>query len=168
MKFMNCFGSCRAGIAAMEFALTAPLFFLLVMGIFDTGFYFMQKWALITGLDRAQRVIQTGEILKTPAWRRELSFRDLICRSRLLPNCEKRIVTQVRELDGASMESMTSDGKVNASEGHFVAGNPGKIMGVEVVYRLPPSFVGPILEQSKGPDGSVYINAMTIFRTEPY
>ena len=152
----------------MNLRWTAPILFGLILGILDVGFYFLQKNALISALDQVTRVIQTGEIHDIPKGEQEQFLRNMVCSSSIIPGCTQRIEAQTRVLNNGDMDSAMSGGQVDRGDLVFDAGAATQIVGVEIIYRLPTGIIGPILEQSRGPDGEVYINAMTVFRTEPY
>ena len=53
------FGRCRAGAAAVEFALVAPSLFLVVMGLFEFGMFAWNRHSLEHATEETARVVMT-------------------------------------------------------------------------------------------------------------
>ena len=55
-------GASRSGSAAIEFAMIAPVLFLFMFGIIETGVIFFANSALEKSIDDAARQIRTGQV----------------------------------------------------------------------------------------------------------
>ena len=51
----------RSGMAAVEFAMVAPAFFLFLFGIIETGVIFFAQSALTNATNDAARLVRTGQ-----------------------------------------------------------------------------------------------------------
>ena len=162
---MGLFAKCDKGASAVEAALTLPIFFALLLALFDVGLYFFSKSTLMLGLDSAKRTIQTGEIQGVAAGSRKAYVEDLVCRGAILPGCAERTSVRVAVL-GDERSSRQFGAGIDPEA--FDVGGGGDIIGIQITYELPPSFIGPILEGKRGEDETVRINAMTVFRSEPF
>ena len=150
----------------MEFALLAPAFFGLLMGIFDVGFYFLNKNVMMSAISVAQRIIQTGEVHTLDPADQKQFIQDQICSATILSNCERRLAIQLSSRDEAEGERRAAQ---NLSYGNIFDPTGGaQLMELEITYELPSLFTGPIIERQNNADGDFYISAKTIFRTEPF
>uniref|UniRef100_A0A2A4YQ43 TadE-like domain-containing protein n=1 Tax=OCS116 cluster bacterium TaxID=2030921 RepID=A0A2A4YQ43_9PROT len=71
------FLTCTRASSAIEFAMVAPLFLLVVFAIFEVGFIFLTDLALESALSNASRYIRTGQSIKSGTDADK--FRQVIC-----------------------------------------------------------------------------------------
>ncbi|MCB2009915.1 MAG: pilus assembly protein [Geminicoccaceae bacterium] len=154
------------GASALEFALTAPIFIGLLVAFFDVGIYFLNKNVMMSALSVAQRTVQTGEIQAVSPNMRERHIQDMVCGETILSACDKRLSVDLRRLDGTVLK----DGEgytPRIDDYRFDAGSGGTLMGLELSYRLPTLFSGPVFEHAGTSDDSI-LQVRSIFRTEPF
>src|SRR5438132_14309500 len=73
----------NSGSAAVEFALIAPVFFLLLFAIFETGMLFFADMTLENGVAVTARLIRTGQAQS--AGMTQAQFRTALCRQISFP-----------------------------------------------------------------------------------
>ncbi|MCB1883165.1 MAG: pilus assembly protein [Geminicoccaceae bacterium] len=157
------------GVAAVEFALTGPIFFALIMALTELGFFFFAWGSLDAGLVEAARFVRTGGIHGTAAGVQASAFKQAVCDAVLLPECETRLIVDMRAQGSfASAATMASTADAAAGNVQFTAGTPLSIMSARIFYRMPNVFAGFFFKNAREADGNVYLSAMTIFRNEPY
>ncbi|MEO1152061.1 MAG: TadE/TadG family type IV pilus assembly protein [Pseudomonadota bacterium] len=100
----------RAGIAAVEFALVAPLFFALVFSLFETG-WLMIKTALIdNAVAEVARTIYTGAAISDGTVSQS-SLKDQICsRTVVINDCLNNLTLEVTTI--TSLASIPQTGEV--------------------------------------------------------
>lgn len=52
---------CRKGSSAIEFAMVAPIFLMVVLSIFEVGYMFLTDMAMESALSNASRLVRTGQ-----------------------------------------------------------------------------------------------------------
>lgn len=175
------------GSAAIEFALVAPVFFLLLMGTIEAGIIFFAQSSLQNALNDAARLVRTGQNV---CFTTDINgnclpmtadqFRNQVCSevSVLLQNCGKDVngnsdlqfdvraypggftgVTNSSPLDaGNNLPSMTT----------FTTGNPCDVVLVRAFYRWPV-FTPGLNYLLANMAGSYHLLATAAaFRNEPY
>ena len=157
------------GVAAVEFALTGPIFFALVMGIVELAFFFFAWSSLDAGLVEASRIVRTGSIRDTAGGAQADAFKRALCDAVVLPECTARMVIDVRVQSNFSSATATaSPADASAGNVQFATGKPLSVMSARAFYRMPNVFAGFFFETMKQSDGNLYISTLNIFRNEPY
>src|SRR6185503_11284922 len=77
VRFLNRFRRAEKGVAAVEFAIIAIPFFLLLYAVIDTSLVYFATTTLENGIAAAGRQIKTGQAQK--ANMTQAQFRTLIC-----------------------------------------------------------------------------------------
>ncbi len=173
------------GATAVEFALIAFPFFLLLFAIIEVALVFMVSTSLENSLARSARTIRTGELQnanaaravpKTPA---ELSadFRTEVCANLgwLQGQCASNLSIDVRTF--AQFNTVNGPDPVRTTGGNttfdetaltFQPGGATTIVLVRAFYRwrvITPLLSPGLIDLS---DGSHLVLATAIFRSEPY
>lgn len=166
------------GAAAVEFAIIALPFLLLVMGIIGVSLYFFTSNALQQGVETAARKIRTGEAQKDQLTIGQ--FRDLVCSEvGSYINCNKlRVHLQhASNWSGISPVScVDNDGNLTTSTGNASdavsehSGEASEVVLVTLCYEWDLAETFGFLHVGKNTDGSgpAIVQAATAFRTEPY
>ncbi|MEQ8403670.1 MAG: pilus assembly protein [Oceanicaulis sp.] len=160
----------REGAAAVEFALVATPFFLLLFGILEVALIFFATAIIEDAVSEAARDIRTG-VLQT-AGQTEADFRATICaRIDTIADCG-RLRLDVRTFDGftgANMGApMNGDGDLDDGDFTFEPGEAGDVVVVRVFYDwqlLGPGFLNGLSNMS---GNRRLITAATAFRNEPF
>jgi Flp pilus assembly protein TadG len=163
----------RKGSAAIEFAMVAPVLFLMIFGIIECGVIYFGSSALQNATDDAGRLVRTGQAVGWTA----SQFKAQICgeMSGLLTTatCTANLQVDIRQyssFSGASYPSVTNpDGTINTSSLSF----PSPLTACQVVlirafypWTIMTPLMQPLLENI--PNGQYLMAAATAFRSEPY
>ncbi len=163
----------RSGSAAIEFAMIAPVLFLFLMGIIETGVIYFAGTALQNATDDAARLVRTGAASSfTPA-----QFKSQVCNEMsgfigtALCNANLQIdVRQFANFSGASYPGVTNaDGSLNPASMSY----PGSLSPCQVVLvrtYYPWSIMTPLMQPllQNMPNGQYLLSAAAAFRSEPY
>lgn len=107
----------RTGTAAIEFAMIALPFFMLLLVIFETAIMFFAEYVMETGLAKAARMIRTGQVQEQNLSKAE--FKDLICGDlKVLLDCDGKLHVDVRSFQAfsdiaGSIPPTSKDGELN-------------------------------------------------------
>lgn len=187
----------KSGSAALEFAIVAPVFFVLMMGTLESGVIFFAQNVLTEAVDNAGREIRTGAAQSTDhtknadgtptQYANEADwFKQQICSdaSILLPNCTSTLQIDVESTGSFGNLTFPSpllaDGTLNPAASGY---NPGTACNVVLVRAYYPWAVAtPVLSwfmvnmkiATSGSGGSPsykgahLVTAAMAFRNEPF
>jgi Flp pilus assembly protein TadG len=139
----------RGGQSLVEFALVAPLFFLLVFGITDFGRLFFTQETLQFALREAGRYAVTGQHITNSNGSVQSRVASIIA-----------IATQKAIGINVSNISVSSDGISN------FAGNPGDTVVISLTTNL--KLITPMIGRFFGPSQTYTFTVQTTFRNEPF
>jgi Flp pilus assembly protein TadG len=163
----------RKGSAALEFAMVAPVLFLMLFGMIECGLIYFGSSALQNATDDAGRMVRTGQAVGWTA----AQFKTQICSemSGLISSatCTANLQVDIRQyssFSGASYPSVTNaNGSINTSSLQF----PSSLTACQVVlvrvfypWQIITPLMQPLLENM--PSGKYLMAAATAFRSEPY
>ena len=159
------------GATAVEFALIAMVFFWVFMGIVELGMMMIFNNGLEDGVDRAARLVRTGQADKKNMTAKLL--KQAICeRVMLKTSCMSDLILDIRSFkDFASIKvpalKTGPTGSLTMSTSYQLGG-PKKVVVVRAFY--PWKFFTPLIGSlMHAIDGKVFIlNAAMAFRNEPY
>lgn len=134
----------------VEFAMIAPLFFLLVFGVIDFGRLFFTQMTLQHALREAGRFAVTGRKLQDPQGQDMSRFDSIIQVAR----------NAAAGLDVQNIQISSQQGGNNS------AGGPGDTVTVALTTNL--KLITPIIGQYFGPNGVHTSTAKTTFKNEPF
>jgi Flp pilus assembly protein TadG len=142
----------RSGQSMVEFALVAPLFFLLVFGITDFGRLFFTQETLQFALREAGRYAVTGQHLPDAKNGGNLSRVDSI----------KSVAQQ------KAIGLLTDPNSIVVSSGGVTgfAGHPGDTVVVSLTTNL--KLITPMIGRFFGPSQTYTFTVQTTFRNEPF
>lgn len=167
----NRYASDRRGAAAVEFAMVAIPFFLLIFGLLEVCLIFLVSTVLEHAVADASRQIRTGQAQESGF--NEMNFRESVCDSFFgLLDCDEKLHIDVKSLDefGAANFERPLDLDGNFDDGDFAyePGGPNDIVAVRVFYewRLMTPFITAPLSNMTGSKYLVQANA--VFRNEPF
>lgn len=170
-------GRARSGNVMIEFALLAPVFFMLIMGLVEFVVFQYKTYALNHVVYEATRNLQTGEVQvdedgnpRTPAEMRQY-FMDQACEAAgAMVDCNS-MYFDVRAFD--ALQDVTYPPPEFDEDGiptNFVF-QPGKADQYSVVRAsLHHQFITPFMDKifHMGPDLPAIVNAYVIVRNEPW
>jgi len=128
------------GVAALEFAMIAPPFFLLLFSMFEVGMTYTADVVLQNAVNETARMIRTGQVQSESLTREQ--FRDRICeRVSVLLSCDERLKVDVRRFSRFSGAGFTNpldaSGEFN-NDFRFEPGSPCDVVMVRAFYKWDP------------------------------
>jgi Flp pilus assembly protein TadG len=144
----------RSGQSMVEFALVAPLFFLLVFGITDFGRLFFTQETLQFALREAGRYAVTGQHMLNP---------DTTVGGNLSRVDSIKAIAQQKAIG-----LLTDPNSIVVSSGGVTgfAGNPGDTVVVSLTTNL--KLITPMIGRFFGPSQTYTFTVQTTFRNEPF
>ncbi len=162
-----------SGTAAVEFALLAPVFFGLLLAIFETGMFYFVNSAVKLANENAARAIRTGQAQGAMS---QAQFFDEICNVvKVFGNCDEKLAVEVKRYDDfAALAADTAGVTCRDSsdpDGVSTAYEPGDsydIIQVRVCFlqRTFTPFIGTNFDHTG--DGNMKLVSTVIFRNEPF
>ena len=159
------------GATAVEFALMATVFFWVFIGIVEMGLLMIFNNGVEDGVDRAARLIRTGQADKQGIDKDQ--FRNRICDMVVLKTaCRSNLVVDVREYpDFASINPPAPEWDADNNlqlQSQFEKGGPRRVILVRAFYDW--KFITPMIGALAGNTGhgTFLLSAATAFRNEPY
>ena len=166
------FGGAQSGAAAVEFALVATPFFLLLFGIIELAFIFLVSSSLENATAEAARTIRTGQ-MQSGGGATASSFKTAICNNFgwLQSDCTANLSVDVRTYQtfaSVTAPQPVTNGTFNAAALTFAPGGPNDIVVVRAYYQWP--LIAPMLSQALQQlnGGKALITSTAAFRNEPY
>lgn len=159
----------KGGSTLIEFAMLAPVFFLMIMGLIEFVLYQYKTYALNHVVAEAVRNLQTGEV--SVAGNTPQAFLDEMCaHAGLMIDCHEidYDVQHYDDLDDIKFTEPTFDDEGHATNFGF---NPGGANDYSVVRAsIPHTFITPFMNQlfGIGPDKPALVNSFSIVRNEPW
>lgn len=173
LRGLKTHASDERGATAVEFALVAMPFFLLICGIMELAFIFIISISLENSTVGLARTIRTGEL--QTAGGNAAAFKADLCKNMgwLQADCSTKLRLDVRTYSSFSgtnnQGAPITDGAWNdPAKDCFQTGGPGDIVLVRAYYEwdlIAPGF-SKAFETLNG--GKTVISAATTFRNEPY
>ena len=161
------------GSVAVEFALTAIPFFILLFAILEAGIVFFATATLDQAVSDAGRLIRTGQAQSAGMTEQQLT--QTICdKVVLLSNCPNELKLDVRVYSNFSSvvfpNVMGSDGTVQNDKLAYSLGNAGDIVLVRAFYIWPIWSPFPTGLNNNGGSASPsrLIQSSVAFRNEPF
>ena len=159
-----------SGNAAIEFALIAPVFFLLLMAIVETGMVFFAGATLENGVETAARMIRTGQATALT----QSQFRQTICNNiNTFMACDaSTLYIDVRAFSGFGGSSyptaLDANGNLNPNLNSYQTGTACQVVLVRAFYTWS-LFTPGFAQYFANMGGTVrLITSSVAFRNEPY
>lgn len=160
------------GHAAIEFALIAPVFFLLLMAIIETGMVYFANNVLENGVEVAARMIRTGQVQSGSMT--QTQFRQVICDniSTMLSCDSSKLYIDIRAFSGFGGSSypapLDSHGNLNGNLNSYQPGASCQVVLVRAFYTW--TLFTPIFAQyfSNMAGDDRLLTSSVAFRNEPY
>jgi len=172
LRFTAAFLKARDGQAAVEMALIATPFFMLLFGIVELSLIFLVSSSLENATAEAARTIRTGTF-QNGASATQASLKTTICDAFgwMEGDCTSNLFLDVRTF--ASFSSVTAPNPVtggvfNPAVLTCNAGSPGDIVVVRAYYKWP--LIAPMMSEALQTlsSGATLITSTATFRNEPY
>ncbi len=171
----------ESGFTAVEFAVVAIPFIMLLFGTLSVCLYFFTNFTMENAVWQAARAIRTGQFQQgqgaytgiTSMDDRKKAFKQALCaKAPQFIDCNKAIILVQSNSGGfgsISQPICAVDGTmIEQSAAEFNAGGASSVVLVTVCY--PWGFGGslPFMPLNNLSDGSLLIQASVAFRTEPF
>jgi len=153
-RFLGGNVSSRRGQSMVEFAMVAPLFFLLVFGIIDFGRVFFVQITLQNAMRQAGRFAVTGNRLTDPVTSQPMS------RVNSIIEVAKKAATG---LDVTNIQISSANG---GNTGAARAGGPRDTVTISMTTNL--RLITPMIGRFFGPNGIYTFTVRTTFLNEPF
>jgi Flp pilus assembly protein TadG len=160
------------GVAAVEFALIAFPFFVLIFGLIEVVMIFILSSTLDYGVMEAARRVRTGELQSSGQGL--AGFKAAVCGNLFnLLDCDSKLMIDVRKFDSFaatdfSQPPVDKDGNLKQDQFGFEPGKADDIVVVRVFYTwslLTPVISAPLANMSGG--RRLLVSTAT-FRNEPF
>jgi Flp pilus assembly protein TadG len=172
-----------SGFTALEFAVVAMPFVMLIFGILSVCLFFFANFTLENAAWQASRAIRTGELQQgqgaysgtSTNLDKQKAFKAALCaKAPPFLDCKNKAVVLVQSstsFGGIVAPKCTSAGTIidqKVAEANFNPGGSSSVVFITVCY--PWDFGGhlPFLKLGNLSDGSLLIQTSVAFRTEPY
>lgn len=167
--FPRLFVRARDGAAAVEFALLALPFFLIVFAILETAFIFIGNVTLEQAVAKASRIVRTGNVARENV--SEADFRKTLCGEiTVLMSCDNIKLDLRSYSDFASIPTSAPivAGALSDGDFRFERGNAGQIMALRAFYEWPlfTNFMESYLSDLSG--RKHLLMSVSVFQTEPF
>jgi Flp pilus assembly protein TadG len=164
------FAGNRSGSAALEFALIAPVFFLLIFSIMEIGIIFFAQSTLQVGADDVARLVRTGQVQGQAM--SQTAIRNRVCAdvAPLIP-CDNNLMVDVEAFSNFGSVSFSppldQNGNLNTMNA-FNAGDACNVVLVRVFY--PWTVFTPVLTPflSDMASNKHLLYSASSFRNEPF
>ena len=160
------------GANAVEFALVAPPFIALLVGIIQIFLVFFGQQLLQQVVAQSARQIMTGQV--QAAGMSQTQFSTLVCSQvRIIFNCSNLMISVQSASSwstlSAAAPTLTFDANGNVTNNWpYNPGGPSDKVILEVIYQWPV-FMGPLgFTLANLPNGNRQITASAAFQNEPY
>jgi len=168
--------SAQRGMAAVEFALIAPVFFALMFGIIETGWLMIKISLVDNAVEAVGRDIYTGAAVSDATITQD-SLKTQICNMvPIVKDCEQNIALEVTTITG--FDSIPTSGttcrdssdsaiqpKATYSPG---SGSSTSFVRVCVTTGVLAPFIGAGMNLTKNANGNFEIISMIAFANEPF
>lgn len=161
----------RKGSAMIEFAMIAPVFFVLLLGIIENGIIYFASSTLQYATDNAARYIRTGQAQAASATQTQLRTR--ICNDIApLLACSSNLQIDVEAYSGYSSANFVaatdSSGNLKTTLNNYQPGTACNVVLVRSFYTW--NIITPVLSPflTNMTSGKRLISATAAFRNEPF
>ena len=167
------------GAAGIEFAIIAPVFFLMLWAIFETGLIFFASQTLTHGLQVTSRQIRTGQAASDQLSQSE--FRTMVCdQIDYILSCEAdKLYIDVQSFSSfggvAFPPPVDVDGNFDAvNMNHYDIGESGNISGGSSIVLVRAFYVWPLFTPmisqfyANMTGGNRLLSASAAFKNEPF
>jgi Flp pilus assembly protein TadG len=160
-----------SGSAAIEFAMIAPILFVLIMGLIEVGVVYVGQFMLQDAINEAARLIRTGQVATGSMTK--TAFRQYVCdKVSALLSCDGNLQIDVESFSNFSSASYSSplnaDKTLNTSLDNYSTGAVCNVVLVRGFYTW--NVVTPLMSTFlvNMANSKHLISAAAAFRNEPY
>lgn len=150
------------GIAAVEFAVLAPVFFAVMSAVFEVTWFAYSTTSIQRAVEDAIDSVRTGHVYSTMNandWDAEQWYRETICAKIDIPDCLDDLEVRVQSFDKEF--DLARDSEVSGS---IDVGASNTLMRVEATIEIPKLFATGVIFGEE----ALTATAGLTFMTEPY
>jgi Flp pilus assembly protein TadG len=161
---LSIFARADGGVAGVEFGLIAGLFILLIGFWMELGYSLLLQSALDSAVRKEARLIRIGQMTAASA----NAFKTNLCNDvQAVMSCSGIQVNVASASSFAGLSAaVPSDAQSRMTTTGFNPGTGGQAVIVQVGYTR--NLVFPIVNAIMGKNGTLLINAATVFQNEPF
>lgn len=160
------------GVTAIEFAMVATPFLMMLFGIIGVGLYFFTTFTLENAVEQASRLLRTGQAQQ--AGYTEAQFKTKVCE--YVPShvdCAGKVTVNVLSFPDTNITPDSLPNCLTSTNGlsgatAYDPGGASEVVLVWVCYEWELASKIPFLKLGNMANGSRLIQATTVFRSEPY
>ncbi|MEG6508448.1 TadE/TadG family type IV pilus assembly protein [Methyloligella sp. 2.7D] len=158
----------RSGAAAIEFAIVAVPFLILLLGLFEVGFVFVGNLTLEHSVADAARWVRTGQ---AQSWDED-TLRQKVCDQIVIPvDCDK-LRLDIRTFnafgDTSFPDPLNDEGKLR-DDFTFDTGGRNDVVVLRAYYEWPLISIFPSwISLGNMSSGNRLLSATSVFRNEPF
>lgn len=161
----------REGSTAVEFAMIALPFFVLLFGILEIGLLLLLDAVVETAVSDAGRLVRTGQAQQQTLTADDIKQKLCGNMSVFAADCPNRAFIDVQVVDSFNdpvAPDPLASGVFDQSKLVYKPGGPGDRVLVRIWYEQP--IITPFIAQalSRTSDHKVYLTTSLAFRNEPY
>lgn len=159
----------RKGSAAIEFAILALPFFVVIFAIAEIAVMYFVDSGLDAALHKAVRQVRVG-VAKSGSWD-AVKFKDVVCKELSYSfGCATKLkvrATVITNMAAITKASPISGGSLNVSE-DFDLGDSGSYVLVQAFLPWDPTFKLYTLSSAQLSDGSYVLGSAELIKNEPF
>jgi len=169
MRFLRAFTKDRKGSAAIEFAILALPFFVVIFAIAEIAVMYFVDSGLDAALHKTVRQVRVG-VAKSGAWDSN-KFKDVLCSELAYSfGCATKIkvrATVITDMSSVTRVSGINSGSLNVTE-DFNLGDSGSYVLVQAFLPWDPTFKLYAISSDRLSDGSYVLGAAELIKNEPF
>ena len=169
MRLLRSLSKDRKGSAAIEFAILALPFFVVIFAIAEIAIMYFVDSGLDAALHKAVRQVRVG-VAKSGSWD-AVKFKDVVCKELSYSfGCATNLkvrATVITNMAAITKTSPISGGSLNVSE-DFNLGDSGSYVLVQAFLPWNPTFKLYALSSAKLSDGSYVLGSAELIKNEPF
>jgi Flp pilus assembly protein TadG len=171
----------ESGAAAIEFAIVAMPFLILLFGIMTVSLFYFANFSIENAVWQASRAIRTGQVQSgqgaysgaTTTALKKQAFKNALCAAvPSFSDCASKAIVIVQSnanFSSISQPSCTDNGSlINDNAAAFDTGSSSAVVLVTVCYPWSLGGKLPLFNLGDLKDGSRLMQASVAFRSEPY
>jgi Flp pilus assembly protein TadG len=163
-------GRHEGGVSAIEFAIIAPVFFLLLFAILETGILYLGQFDLQHAVNSASRLLRTGQAQTQNMT--QAAFRQAVCDKLMMLSCSTSLQIDVESYGSFGTAAfgppLNADGTVNTALANYQPGASGQVVLLRALYVWPIMTPGLKVFLSNMANGAHLIVVSAAFRNEPF
>jgi Flp pilus assembly protein TadG len=169
MRLLRAFTKDRKGSAAIEFAILALPFFVVIFAIAEIAVMYFVDSGLDAALHKTVRQVRVG-VAKSGSWDSN-KFKDVLCSELSYSfGCATKIkvrATVITDMSSVSRISGINGGTLNVTE-DFSLGDSGNYVLVQAFLPWDPTFKLYAISSDRLSDGSYVLSAAELIKNEPF